>query len=114
MGWEEILRKVGAVLLLSYGLLGAVMIPVEVMLRHEAAFHLAMIPLAVGSGLGGWLLWRGAKRRRVGGVLLLSVGAFALLMAMGELATGQDTLIHLLMGELRVGLPALICGWLLW
>jgi hypothetical protein len=111
---REIWRRVGAVMLIGYGLLGIVIFPIEVALGDDAAFHLAMIPLAIGSGLSGWLLWRGDERRRVGGVLLLSVGAFALLTAMGELAAREDTLVHLLMGELRVGFPALACGGLLW
>jgi hypothetical protein len=107
-GEMEILRKLGAVLLMSYGVLGTLAALVGLVTGEEAPYHLAEIPMAIGFGLSGWLLWRRGGRNRVGGALLMSVGAFALLMGVGELATRKETVIHLLMGELGRAVGGLV------
>jgi len=110
----KIVRRAGAIILMAFGALGALASLSDVVRGKEPAWHLAGIVAGVGFVLGGWSLWRGDAPRRTGAILLLSVAAFSGLMGLEDLLSGREAALALLAVELRLGIPALVCGWLIW
>jgi hypothetical protein len=114
MRQRETLRRTGAVLLMLLGLLGAITSAGEAASGKEVALHLCVIALDVGIGLSGWLIWHGDGWRRVGALLLVSAGVFALGMGLGEVLSGASSPASAVVLATRFGVPALVCGWMLW
>src|SRR5206468_5831927 len=99
---------------MAYGALSVISALAEAAMGKDVSFQVATGLLGAGIGVTGWLLREGAAPRRIGALLLISVGGFSLLMGLGEILAGRESATRMLVTELRAGLPPLQCGWLWW